>query len=285
MGAGGLKRWLARATRRGPLAGVLGPALRFQVVRHEVRLGVPLRVAVVSDLHFGFAASTAARAALVRTRVMALAPDLVVFLGDIAGGLRGPGKVARVDAGCAALAGYSAPLGCYAVLGNHDWDDDPAARARRDGPNRATALLEAAGWRVLENEARDLGPVWLAGLGSQRAFHEGPRGFRRHIGRDDAAVLDRVPEGKPLILLAHEPDVFPDLADRAMLVLSGHTHGGQVRLFGRALVAPSRYGTRYALGHYREGRRQLVVSGGLGCSTIPLRVGIEPEITLVTLVP
>ncbi|GHF44885.1 metallophosphoesterase [Seohaeicola zhoushanensis] len=285
-----MRRWLARASRRGALAPLLGPALRMAVDRHEVTLPglqAPLRVAIVTDLHFGFGPSTAARARAVRARVMAQGADLVLFLGDIAGGRRGPVKTARVDAGCLALAGYAAPLGCYAVLGNHDWDDDPEARERRAGPNRASALLAAQGWRVLENAAADLGPAWIAGVASQRAFRSGPPGFRRHQGLDDlGTALAGVPEGAPLILMAHEPDLFPALPEgRALLMLSGHMHGGQVRLFGRALVAPSRFGTRYALGHFRRGPHQLVVAGGLGCSTIPLRIGIEPSITVLQLVP
>lgn len=283
-----MKRWLARASRRGLLAPLLGPALRFRVRHHALRLSGlarPLRLAIVSDLHFGFGASTEARARAVRARVLALAPDLVLFLGDIAGGRRGPAKTARVDEGCGALSGYAAPLGTYAVLGNHDWDDDPDARRRRAGPNRATALLAAGGWRVLENDATDLGPVWLAGVASQRAFRRGPPLLRRHLGIDDlTATLANVPAGAPVILMAHEPDLFPDLPDgRPILMLSGHTHGGQVRLGGRALVVPSRHGTRFAHGHFTEGARQMVVSGGLGCSTLPLRIGIEPEITLVSL--
>jgi len=66
------------------------------------------------------------------------------------------------------------------------------------------------------------------------------------------------------------------------LVLSGHTHGGQVRLFGFSPVVPSRYGNRFAYGHVRE-QTDLIVSGGLGCSKVPLRLGVPPEIVRVTL--
>jgi hypothetical protein len=99
-----------------------------------------------------------------------------------------------------------------------------------------------------------------------------------------------VTDNAPVILLAHEPDIFPRVPGRVALTLSGHTHGGQVRLFGYSPVVPSRYGNRYAYGHVTEARahsparpRHLVVSGGLGCSIMPVRVGVPPEITVVTL--
>ena len=90
-------------------------------------------------------------------------------------------------------------------------------------------------------------------------------------------------DGTPVILMAHEPDIFPEVPERVALTLSGHTHGGQVRLFGWSPIVPSRYGNRYAYGHVREGARDLVVSGGIGCSILPVRFGVVPEITVIEL--
>lgn len=87
----------------------------------------------------------------------------------------------------------------------------------------------------------------------------------------------------PLILMAHEPDVFPRVPSRVSLTLSGHTHGGQVRLFGYSPMVPSAYGNRYAYGHVVEDGRHLCVSGGLGCSIAPIRFGSPPEIMVVEL--
>ena len=84
----------------------------------------------------------------------------------------------------------------------------------------------------------------------------------------------------PVILLAHEPDVAARVPARVALQLSGHTHGGQVRLFGWSPVAPS--GKKLAYGHIRM-NCDVVVSGGLGCSIMPFRIGVPPEIVLVTL--
>lgn len=87
----------------------------------------------------------------------------------------------------------------------------------------------------------------------------------------------------PVIMMAHEPDVFARMPDRVTLTLSGHTHGGQVRFLGWAPIVPSRYGNRYAYGHIREAGRDLVVSGGIGTSQLPIRFGIPPEIVLIEL--
>jgi predicted MPP superfamily phosphohydrolase len=103
------------------------------------------------------------------------------------------------------------------------------------------------------------------------------------IGIDDlAGTLRRVPESDPVILLAHEPDIMVQVPERVSLVLSGHTHGGQVRLFGWSPIVPSRFRNRYAYGHVRE-QCDLIVSGGLGCSIIPVRFGMPPEIVLVSI--
>ena len=90
-------------------------------------------------------------------------------------------------------------------------------------------------------------------------------------------------DGSPVILLAHEPDIFPDVPKRVSLTLSGHTHGGQIRLFGYSPVVPSRFGNRYAYGHVVEDDRHLIVSGGLGFSILPIRFGVRPEILSIEL--
>ncbi len=267
---------------------VIAPNIRFRVQRHVVPLPgwgerAPLRIGILSDLHWGYRPVTPAFMQAVKRRMAALAPDMILFLGDLAEGMSPAGKALNVVAGAAALSGMKAPLGCYAILGNHDWHDDRVAQARRAGPVAAAEHIGDAGFTVLQNRALQPRPdFWLAGLDSQQAFKGGP-GEPRRIGADDLdATLTAIDGDDPVILLAHEPDIFPELADpRIVLTLSGHMHGGQIRPFGRAIYAPSRHGTRYDYGHFEEGGRHLIVSGGLGCSTVPIRIGLLPEITLV----
>jgi uncharacterized protein len=129
---------------------------------------------------------------------------------------------------------------------------------------------------------------WLAGLGDQWAFHPRRRGSGggpgARAGADDMpAVLARITDDAPAILLAHEPDIFPGVPPRFCLTLSGHTHGGQVSVLGWRPAAASRLSRRYARGHFRENDRDLIVSSGLGCSFFPIRVGVPPEIMVVEL--
>ena len=99
---------------------------------------------------------------------------------------------------------------------------------------------------------------------------------------DKVAAL-RQPDAFP-ILLAHHPDAFDRASELGLpLTLAGHTHGGQVNVFGWRPVVPSHFGQRYAYGHIREDNRDLIVSGGLGCSIAPIRVGVPPEILLIEL--
>jgi predicted MPP superfamily phosphohydrolase len=90
----------------------------------------------------------------------------------------------------------------------------------------------------------------------------------------------------PVLLLTHNPDVFPDVPARVSLTLAGHTHGGQVRLpLIGAPVVPSVYGQRYAAGLVVEGGRALFVTTGIGTSIVPLRIGVPPEIAVLRVVP
>jgi predicted MPP superfamily phosphohydrolase len=149
-------------------------------------------------------------------------------------------------------------------------------------------MLERVGIPVYENDAvrlsKDGHALWLAGLGDQMAFIRGrrKRAWRTFEGVDDlSGTLAKVSDDAPVVLLAHEPDVFPRVPERVALTLSGHTHGGQVRVFGYSPMVPSRYGNRYAYGHMVEDNRHLIVSGGLGCSILPVRIGVPPEIVMV----
>jgi uncharacterized protein len=87
-----------------------------------------------------------------------------------------------------------------------------------------------------------------------------------------------------VILMVHEPDIFTEVPGRVALTLAGHTHGGQIRLplIWPAFV-PSAYGARFAYGHIVEDDRHMIVSGGIGTSEVPLRLGVPPEILRVEL--
>src|SRR4029077_8720031 len=118
---------------------------------------------------------------------------------------------------------------------------------------------------------------WLAGLGDQLAY---PLGHGRFLRADDLPwTMRKITSDDPVVLLVHEPDIFPQVSDRVALTLAGHTHGGQVRLpLVCPLFVPSKYLARYAYGHVIERSRHLIVSGGLGTSVIPARLGVPPEI-------
>jgi predicted MPP superfamily phosphohydrolase len=238
--------------------------------------GLSLRVAALADLHAGAPIMAEARIEQIVAATNALAPDITVLLGDYGPSSQFVTRVLPHGDVARRLGALRARHGVYAVNGNHDWWEDGAAMVARGlGVPAIARALEATGIAVLSNRALRAGPVLVGGLDSSWAF-----GVTR--GADDLPRLMRDVAGEaPLLLLAHEPDIFPRLPARAAVTFCGHTHGGQVRLLGHSPRVPSRYGNRYAWGHIREEGRDLVVSGGLGTTTLPVRFGVPPEITLV----
>jgi predicted MPP superfamily phosphohydrolase len=224
-----------------------------------------LRVAVVCDLHAGGPRVGYRRIERLVGAVNARTPDLVALVGDyvdteVLGARRvDPAGVAR------RLARLKAPA--IAVLGNHDWHHEGATVAR---------ALSQAGLRVLENESVRLelrgGPLHVAGTGDLRE-----RDAR--VG----STLGAIPEGEPILLLTHDPDVFPYVPVRVSLTLAGHLHGGQVDLPLVRRMMPSRHGSRFKEGHVVEGGRHLFVSRGVGEAGLPIRVRAPAEVPILRL--
>lgn len=261
---------------------------RYRVSPPDWPRGLRLSIGVIADVHAGGPAMPAERLREIVEHTNALKPDITVLLGDFAASHKFKIRSVAPEVWSEALGELKAPLGVHAILGNHDWWDDLHAQRARQGPVLGRRLLERAGIPVYENDAarlvKDGRRFWLAGLGDQLAFLAGrrKRGTRRFEGVDDLdGTLAKITDQAPVILLAHEPDIFPRVPSRVSLTLSGHTHGGQVRVLGYSPMVPSRYGNRYAYGHIVEDDRHLVVSGGLGCSILPVRIGVPPEIVMV----
>ena len=269
------------------------PLLRLRLARYHLSprgwpSGLDLKIAAIADLHACDPWMSVDHIADIVARTNALGADIIVLLGDYVAGHRHVTRRVPADEWAAALAGLRAPLGVHAILGNHDYWDDTAVQQNGHGSTAARRALEAAGIPVYENDAvrltKEQQPFWLAGLGDQLAYLP-MRRFRpsRRIGVDDlGATLAKVTDDAPIILLAHEPDIAGRVPRRVALQLSGHTHGGQVRLLGWSPVKATRYGSRLVYGHARF-NCDVIVSGGLGCSIMPFRFGVPPEIVLVTL--
>ena len=280
----------------GLLAGVYGgyvePDLRMRVQTWALQpplwpRGRKLRLVMVADLHAGGPNMEEARVQQAVDLANAQNGDLVLLMGDYRATHHLQTRTVPIEVTAELLTGLKAPLGVHAVLGNHDWRDHLKAFGPAKGKIHTQIVLENAGIPVLVNRAIKIGTggaaFWLAGLDSQSAF----QGFgRRHDWKgmsDLPGTLAQLTDDAPAILLAHEPDIFVQVPDKVALTLSGHTHGGQVRFGPWAPVVPSQFGDRFAYGWVREGQRDLVVSGGLGCSVLPVRFGVPPEITVVDL--
>lgn len=220
-----------------------------------------LRVAHLSDLHVGGLSSERQHArwaaAVAREQV-----DVVAVTGDlVTSGTSFHEDAARV------IASFAAREGVYLSFGNHDHFDNADLTAR----------LRARGVRVLKNER-----TWLERGGASLCIAGVDDTWTGHADLD-ATLADT--RGAPTVLLAHDPDLFGDAADRgAHLVLSGHTHAGQIAapFFVRRLsLANLAHAHRW--GRYERGPATLYVSAGLGTTGLPLRIGAAPEIAIVTL--
>jgi len=196
-------------------------------------------------------------------RVAAAAPHLVLLGGDQINTRDRELLLFRK-----ALRELKVPLGVFAVPGNHDhfWGADIGLWM---------AYLQTHGVQVLRNRGTRVqfngASLWLCGVDD---LTEGEPDLRRALfGRDP---------GEPAVLLSHHPDFFFEAAAADVdLTLSGHTHGGQIRINGRAPILHSKFG--YEQGWFSEGDARLYVSRGVGVTVLPVRIGAPPEIPMITL--
>lgn len=245
-----------------------------------------LKIVAISDIHGGSNGVDHDKLRQVVAAANAQDADLIVLLGDYVSQFGGrdktgkrPLKMSVEDIG-AGLAGLHARYGVFAVLGNHDgWHDNASI---------ATALT-AHGYRVLDGEVAEVdsngAKLRILGLKDHLQIDT----WRSYA--DEARKLLASTEGLgDVIVLEHSPDVAPiingdnPISRDLKLMISGHTHGGQVWLpvLGRPII-PSSYGQKYAAGHVKDNGLDIFVTTGVGSSILPFRFMVPPEITVLTL--
>lgn len=250
---------------------------RYRLTPPRWPAGRRLSIHVIADLHAGGPNMTAHHIDRVVEIANLESADLVLLLGDYFATHPFVTEHVPNPVWAASLARLRGRLGTWAIFGNHDWWHDIKG---------VRTALAGVGIPTLENRAILLGDpgarFWLAGLGDQLAHVLGRNRFR---GEDDLpGTLRQIDSDDPVILAVHEPDIFTRVPERVSLTLAGHTHGGQIRVpFVWERFVPSAYGARFAYGHIVEQGRHMIVSGGLGVSNIPVRIGVPPEIVRIEL--
>ncbi len=228
----------------------------------------PLRIAYASDFHVGCPSVDLEKVKILAAKINALNADIILLGGDyliqdvVLGKHVAPASIAE------SLSSLSAPLGVYSVLGNHDW---------WGGGHIVWEALEKVGIHVLENSAmkvqKDGHALWVAGMADDTTR-----------APDYNKTMAAVTDDAPVIMLAHDPASFMDIRERPVLTLCGHTHGGQVTIpFITPIVIPGRAPMKYAYGHIQEEGWDMIVSGGIGTSILPVRFGRRPEIVVIDL--
>jgi predicted MPP superfamily phosphohydrolase len=265
-------KWAAGTALGVPMAGLGYASLEpywIRVTRQTITVPrlpaafVGKTVALLTDPHHGpFNSLPFIRSVVDRTN--ALAPDLIALVGDF---IHGQGRP-YIKPCLEALGRLRAPLGMFAVPGNHDhWHGVHAVRqAIRD--NGIADLTNTGRWIDLDGNR-----LRVAGVDD---FWEGTQDLDAALG--DTAATDAC------LLLCHNPDYVETLTDqRVGLVLSGHMHGGQIVIPGVGPCIPSLYGLKYLQGLVRTPFTQVFVSRGLGTVSAPLRFRARPEINLLIL--
>jgi predicted MPP superfamily phosphohydrolase len=232
-----------------------------------------LRIVQISDFHFAEYTEPFFIKRVVR-EVNSLRPDIVLLTGDFV--TMAPIYKSKAEHYAPIIADYLGKIECahrYSVLGNHDWMVNAGV---------VTDSLEGVGITVLGNEnlpfERDGGRLWIAGTADALSQEcDIPRSLPKHAQKDK----------EPVLLMIHEPDMLPAVAklNAVDLMLSGHTHGGQVRLpFLPPIMLPP-LGRHFVEGQFRMGRTQLYVNRGIGAVGLPFRFRCPAEITELTLQP
>jgi uncharacterized protein len=250
---------------------------RPELVRQELTLSRwpaaldGYKLAVLSDFHYDPIFTVHPLRAAIPI-VNSLKPDLIALTGDFVTEPLGGGngrKAAYAAEPCASLLRQmTAPHGLWAVMGNHDVVTDPKL---------VRSILRSTGIQVLDNQSTPIehagARFWLSGVDDVLK------------GKSDLnAALANVPKGEATILLAHEPDYADFVARYAVdLQLSGHSHGGQVRLPFLPPFYEPELAQKYISGLFQIGPLTLYTNRGLGTIGLPIRFDCPPEITLITL--
>ena len=247
-------------------AGWLGAIRDPAVVRYRVELAGlqrPLRMVHLSDLHGSNWDMPQVRLNRIMDQVNALHPDLVVVTGDFhASKIWDPPM--RMDDAVQPLTRLKAPLGVWSVPGNHD------------DPYWIRWVMRRFGLKLLAGDLVDVGPIQIVGSDDLIMGQRPVQGLR--------AAAARAQPGKPLIALVHEPRLWTMLPPNVDLLLAGHTHGGQIQIFGWPQF--KKLDSQYLRGRFRNpGGQQMLVSAGIGTSIVPVRLGTQGEIVVVELVP
>ncbi|WP_444927960.1 metallophosphoesterase [Microbulbifer sp. TRSA002] len=227
-----------------------------------------LRVAILADLHVGSPYKGRKSLQNLVEAVNKSQPDLILLPGDfVIQGVVG-GKFVPPEDAAGILKELKAPMGVFAVLGNHDWWLD-AARVEQSLASQGISVLEDKSVSLVSSECK----LRLVGISD---FWEGPHDVKK--------AMQGIDEGETILAFTHNPDIFPELPAELSLTIAGHTHGGQVYLpfIGRPIV-PSSYGQRFAIGHVVEGDKHLYVSPGVGTSILPVRFLVPPEVTVLSI--
>ncbi len=249
-------RWLAQRELTHRMAGWQGPP--------------GLKVAVASDWHLTrrwfWRVTTVERAARIVDAINAARPDVILLPGDFIASDFAQDQAGAEEEIAAVLGRLKAPLGVYAVLGNHDWWHDGA---------KMRASFMRQGIKVLENESVPLPGtrLWVTGIGDDFTGHSRP-----------ARAVAGLPPGAQALVLMHDPASLKALPPVKGLVVAGHTHGGQVAIpFWGALVVPGAAPREWAYGWVEHGAHRMYVTSGVGVSILPVRFNRRPEWVMISI--
>ena len=227
-----------------------------------------LRIAMIGDVHTDDRFINEHKLDQIVEMTNSEKPDLIVLLGDyIQGGSKASAHRVEPEITAAHLKNLKAPLGVYAILGNHDWWYN-GEKVRRAFENEGLPILEGD-VKELNWQGQSFCLVGLADLWTRP----------QHV----AETIAKAPAGSTVIALTHNPDLFPTLPQTVPLLLAAHTHGGQVKipLIGTPVV-PSRFGSAYTAGDIFENGHHMYVTTGIGTSIMRVRFLVPPEIMILT---
>jgi len=232
------------------------------------------KIVAVGDIHGGAPFIDEKKLKEMVRLISAQKPDLVVWLGDyVIHGILG-GTFMEPEQVAAILSRAEARHGQFAVIGNHD---------RQLGLERIEQAFERARIPILRWARKTLvvGETKLQLFGMDD-FELSPNYWPTFRRAEEE--WRTIPPNEPLLVLSHSPDLFPWIPSRVTLTIASHTHGGQVRFPGLGSpIVPSSFGQRFARGPIVEAGRHMFVNTGIGTSIIPIRLGVPPEISVLTL--